>query len=75
MLDCLKDMVKSIKDFFNRDWTMTEKILVILCCVMFGIIKGFIMAPIKKGISCGNNNGNVYNQLEDDYWLDDDDEE
>lgn len=75
MLDCLKDMVKSIKDFFKRDWTLTEKILVILCCVMFGIIKGFIMAPIKKGISCGNNNGNVYNQLEDDYWLDDDDDE
>lgn len=75
MLDCLRDMVKSVKDFFQRDWTLTEKILVILCCVMFGIIKGFIMAPIKKGISCGNNNGNVYNQLEDDYWLDDDEDE
>lgn len=75
MLDCVRNMVKSAKDFFQRDWTLTEKILVILCCVMFGIIKGFIMAPIKKGISCGNNNGNVYNQLEDDYWLDDDEDE
>ncbi len=75
MLECLRNMAASVKDFFKRDWTLTEKILVILCCVMFGTIKGFLMAPIKKGINCGYNNGNVYNQLEDEYWLDDDEDE
>ncbi len=75
MLDCLRDMTKSVKDFFKRDWTLTEKILVILCCVMFGIIKGFLMAPIKKGVSIGSNNGDVCNQFEDDYWLDEDEDE
>lgn len=75
MLECLGNMWISVKDFFKRDWTMSEKILVILCCVMFGMIKGFILAPVKKGLIFGSNNGNVYNQLEDDYWLDDEDEE
>lgn len=75
MLECLENMWISIRDFFKRDWTMSEKILVILCCVMFGVIKGFLMSPIKRGIICGSNNGNVYNQIEDDYWLDDDDED
>ena len=74
MLECLGNMWKSVKDFFKRDWTLSEKILVIFCCIMFGVIKGFLMAPIKRGISCGNNNGNVYNQLEDDYWLDEDED-
>lgn len=73
MLDTLRNMIESVKDFFRRDWTMSEKILVVLCCVMFGVIKGFLMAPIKRGISCGNNNGNVYNQLEDEGWIDDED--
>lgn len=71
MLDCLKRIWDGIATFFERDWTPAEKILVILCCIMFGIIKGFLIAPIKRGISCGNNNGNVYNDLEEDYWLDD----
>lgn len=69
----MRDLWENIKDFFTRDWTMSEKILVVLCCVMFGIIKGFLLAPIKKGINCGNNNGNTYTQTEDDYWLDDED--
>lgn len=73
MLDALRNMIESVKDFFRRDWTMSEKILVILCCVMFGVIKGFLMAPIKRGINCGSNNGNVYNQIEDKGWIDDED--
>lgn len=69
----MKELWESIKDFFTRDWSPAEKILVILCCILIGVIKGFFIAPIKRGISCGNNNGNVYNQLEDEYWLDDED--
>lgn len=72
MLDCLKNACRAVKDFFEREWSAEEKILVILCCVMYGIIHGFLLAPIKRGISCGNNNGNVYNELEEE-WLDDED--
>ena len=71
----VRDIWESVKEFFGRDWTPAEKVLVILCCILFGVIKGFCLAPIKRGISCGNNNGNVYNQLEDDYWLDEDEDE
>ncbi len=71
MLECLKRAWDAVVDFFERDWTPVEKILVILCCIMFGVIKGFLIAPIKKGISCGNNNRNVYNDYLEEDWLDD----
>ena len=64
----MRQIWEDIKDFFVRDWTMTEKVLIILCCLLLGI------APIKKGISCGNNNGNTYNSLDDEYWLDDEEQ-
>lgn len=59
-------MCAKIKEFFQRDWTMTEKVLVILCCMLLGIVKGFLIAPIKGGIYCGNGNGDCYNCLEDE---------
>ena len=64
----MRDVLESIRDFFERDWTPAEKVLVILCCVLLGVVKGFCLAPIKRGISCGNNNGNSYRQTEDGYW-------
>lgn len=69
----MKQLWEGMKAFFERDWTPAEKILVIVCCMLIGIIKGFFWAPIKKGISCGNNNGNIYHQPEEEYWLDDED--
>ncbi len=35
-------------------------ILTAMVCFLSGIILGFLVAPAKKGIYCGNNNGNVY---------------
>ena len=64
----MRDVWESIKEFFARDWTPAEKVLVILCCIMLGVIKGFCLAPIKRGISCGNNNGNSYVQTDDGCW-------
>ena len=64
----MRDVLESIRDFFERDWTPAEKVLVILCCVLLGVVKGFCLAPIKRGISCGNNNGNSYMQTEYGYW-------
>lgn len=37
-----------------------EKILVGAACFFAGVVAGFLIAPIKKGIYCGNNNGNDY---------------
>ena len=67
----MKALCKNLKGFFLRDWTLAEKILVVLCCIMIGIVKGFFLAPVKGGIRCGNHT--VYNQKEDEYWLDDED--
>ena len=53
------------------EWSGEEKVLIMLCCVLLGVIYGFLISPIKKGISFGNNNGNNYNEFADDYWLDD----
>ena len=38
---------------------MAEKILITGAMVSAGMIAGFLLSPIKKGIYCGNNNGNT----------------
>ena len=35
-----------------------EKILLGVSCFLGGVVLGFLIAPIKNGIYCGNNNGN-----------------
>lgn len=67
----MRDFLDKVKEFFDREWTGSEKVLIIVCSILAGIVYGFLIAPIKKGISCGNNNGNNYNEFADDYWLDD----
>lgn len=37
-----------------------EKILLGAACFFAGAVAGFLIAPIKKGIYCGNNSGNNY---------------
>ena len=69
----MRNIWEAVREFFKRDWTPTEKVLLIICCILIGVVKGFLLSPVKKGISCANNNGNVYNELDDDYWLDDED--
>ncbi len=74
MKDVLKSIWEELKDFFTRDWTMTEKVLVILCCVLIGVIKGFLISPVKRGVRCFSNNHNTYHEIDDDeFWLDDED--
>lgn len=36
-----------------------------VCLFFLGIILGFLIAPIKQGITCGNNCGNSYGTKED----------
>lgn len=35
-----------------------EKLLLGAACFFGGMVAGFLIAPIKKGICCGNYNGN-----------------
>ena len=44
--------------------------LIGLVCLLAGVIVGFLLAPVKKGIYCGNNSGNSYGG-----WGYDDEEE
>lgn len=72
-------MCAKIKDFFQRDWTPTEKVLMVLSCVLIGMVNGFLLAPIKGGIHCGNGNGDTYLLDDEDLYAwenwDDEDEE
>ena len=43
-----------------------EKILLGAACFFAGVVAGFLIAPIKKGIYCGNNNGNKYGEGNED---------
>ena len=70
----MRDFLDKVKEVFDREWSGEEKVLIMLCCVLLGVIYGFLTSPIKKGISVGNNNGNNYNEYADDYWLDDEEQ-
>ncbi len=48
-----------MKNFYNQEWSFLEKKLIVATFFMAGIIIGFIFAPIKRGIYCGNHNGNT----------------
>lgn len=36
-------------------------VLVAVCGILLGVVIGFLIAPIKKGIEIGNNAGNTTN--------------
>lgn len=42
-----------------------EKVLLGLACFWGGVVAGFLIAPIKEGIYCGNNNGNYLGKDEE----------
>ena len=44
----MKRLLENLKDFFERDWTLEEKILIIIFSILTGIVYGFLFAPIKK---------------------------
>ncbi|MGL5616078.1 MAG: hypothetical protein ACRDD2_07620 [Sarcina sp.] len=47
-----------------------EKILLGTACFLGGVVAGFLIAPIKKGIYCGNNSGNSYLEKKDSEEID-----
>ena len=42
-----------------------EKVLFGLTCFLGGVVAGFLIAPIKKGICFGNNCGNQVRSVEE----------
>ena len=43
-----------------------EKVLLGAVCFFAGAVVGFLLAPVKKGIYCGNNSGNTYGPGEEE---------
>lgn len=76
-METITTIWKGFKIFMGRDWSRTEKMLMLLNFMFVGMILGFFIASIRKGI--GNNNGNSYRTnygdvaAEEEYWLDDED--
>lgn len=54
----------SAKEYFNEETTITRKTFAITCTVfvLIGVVYGFLISPIKKGIQVNvtNNNGDLY---------------
>lgn len=50
-----------------------EKLLLGAACFFAGAVAGFLLAPIKNGIYCGNNNGNNYLGKDEEIEKEDDD--
>ena len=55
---------------------ISEKCLLAAACLFAGVVLGFLFAPIKKGIYCGNYNGNRYGNLPaDGCWMEDEEDD
>ncbi|HKM03560.1 MAG TPA: hypothetical protein VJZ04_03005 [Lachnospiraceae bacterium] len=52
----LKEKLNEVKTITNKDYKLT-----VVLCVLLGITIGYFIAPLKKGVFCGNNNGNTTN--------------
>lgn len=67
--DTLTTATSTVSNFFNEETSITRKNFAILCALfaLIGIVYGFLIAPIKKGIYVNvSNNGNCANDMEDD---------
>lgn len=66
--DFFENICETVQDFFEEDVTFTRKAILTttLLCTFTGIIAGFILSPIKKGIYFNiSNNGNNYPEDEE----------
>lgn len=55
------------------------RILLASTFLFLGIIIGFLLSPVKKGVFCGNYNGNVYGDVppeeSGDVWTGEDEDD
>ena len=44
----MRDFLDKVKEVFGREWSGEEKVLIMLCCVLIGVIYGFLILQLKK---------------------------
>ena len=44
----MRDFLDKVKEVFDREWSGEEKVLIMLCCVLLGVIYGFLISLPKK---------------------------
>ncbi|XCP86393.1 hypothetical protein ABXS75_06240 [Roseburia hominis] len=52
-----REVKEIIMDFADRDWTLAEKILFGVDCILLGVILGRLLFPRKKVVIKGNQYG------------------
>jgi len=61
--DTITDAATSIRDFFNEETTTTRKTVAVTCAIfaLIGIVYGFLISPVKRGIQVNvTNNSDTY---------------
>lgn len=64
------EILDSLKSFFTREWTTSEKILLVVDCILFGVVLGALWSPKKSKsamIGCYNSNIEGLDDMEEDY--------
>mgnify|MGYP004445858195 CR=1 FL=1 len=46
--------MEKLRDFFKRDWTMSEKVLLAADLVLAGVLIGWLTSPLKGGMFSNN---------------------
>lgn len=71
----LKSLKEVGKMFFAKEWSTTEKILIIVNCILLGTVLGIMIGPRKGALTIGSNNGNGMASPCDyeDGWIDEED--
>ena len=65
MIERIINVTEMCKGFFKRDWSASEKLLLILDCILFGAVLGILFAPRKGTFAVGSFNCNRSEALED----------
>lgn len=56
---CICKLKGLVSGFFNREWTLCEKVLMVADCILFGVLLGAIWSPKReKYTSIGSYNSN-----------------
>lgn len=71
LLTTITNTKENICDFFSEETTVTRKTIAIICIIaaLIGIVYGFLLSPIKRGIHVNViNSGSSYDEDEDEDW-------
>ena len=57
--------MNKIREFFAKDWSVEERVLLTVAALLAGLTAGFLLSPFKS-IQIGNNCGNSYGTEEEE---------